>query len=63
MTFGFSRAGATAPTIGLIAGQVLASIALDALQVGPTSRPLTASSVLGAALVAAGAMLLVLARR
>jgi transporter family-2 protein len=63
MVFGYSRAGAAAPTIGLIAGQVLASIALDAMQAGPGSRPLSPASVLGAALVAAGAIVVVLARR
>jgi transporter family-2 protein len=63
MVFGYSRAGATAPTVGLIAGQVLASIALDAMQVGPGSKPMSASSLLGAGLVVAGAVLVVLSRR
>lgn len=63
MVFGYSRVGATAPTIGLIAGQILAAIALDALQVGPSSRPLSLAGVLGALLVAAGAVIVVLSRR
>jgi len=63
MVFGYSRAGAAAPTVGLIAGQVLAAIALDALQIGPGSRPLSLTGAIGAALVAAGAILVVLARR
>ena len=63
MVFGYSRAGAAAPTVGLIAGQVLAAVALDALQIGPGSRPLSLIGVIGAALVATGAILVVLARR
>jgi len=63
MVFGYSRAGAAAPTVGLIAGQVLASVVLDAMQIGAGSRPLSATSVIGAVLVAAGATLVVLARR
>ena len=63
MVFGYGRAGAAAPTVGLIAGQVLAAVALDAVRVGPTSRPLSAASVIGALLVAAGAAVFVLARR
>lgn len=63
MVFGYGRAGAAAPTIGLIAGQVLASITLDALRIGPGSRELSPASVIGAALVAAGAVVLVTARR
>jgi transporter family-2 protein len=63
MVFGYSRAGAAAPTIGLIAGQVIAAVILDAMQIGPSSRPLSPLSALGAALVAAGAILFVLARR
>jgi len=63
MVFGYTRAGAVAPTIGLIAGQVLAALALDALQVGPGSRPLSIGGLLGALMVAGGAMLVVLARR
>ena len=63
MVFGYTRAGAAAPTVGLIAGQVLAAVALDALQIGPGSRPLSMTGVIGAALVAAGAILVVLARR
>jgi bacterial/archaeal transporter family-2 protein len=63
MVFGYSRAGAAAPTVGLIAGQVLASVALDAMQIGPGSRPLSVAGVIGAVLVAAGAILVVLARR
>ncbi len=63
MVFGYSRVGAAAPTIGLIAGQILAAFLIDALQVGPTSRPLSLMSVLGAVLVAAGAAVVVLARR
>ncbi|HTT09320.1 MAG TPA: DMT family transporter [Burkholderiaceae bacterium] len=63
MVFGYSRAGAAAPTVGLIAGQVLAAVALDALQIGPGSRQLSAAGVLGALLVAAGAALFVFARR
>jgi transporter family-2 protein len=63
MVFGYTRAGAVAPTIGLIAGQVLAALALDALQVGPGSRPLSIEAVIGALMVAGGAMLVVLARR
>ena len=63
MVFGYSLAGAAAPTVGLIAGQVLAAIALDALQIGLGSRPLSLTGAIGAALVAAGAILVVLARR
>jgi len=63
MVFGYSRAGAAAPTIGLIAGQILASIALDAMHVGPASRPVSSLSVIGAVLVATGAVLFVVARR
>lgn len=63
MVFGYSRAGAAAPTVGLIAGQVLASVVLDALQIGPGSRQPTAVSVIGAVLVTVGAALFVLARR
>jgi transporter family-2 protein len=63
MVFGYSRAGAAAPTVGLIAGQVLAAVALDAMQLGPGSRPLSAASVIGALLVTAGAVVFVLARR
>ena len=63
MVYGYSKAGAAAPTVGLIAGQVLASVVLDAMHVGPGARPLSATGVLGAALVAAGAILVVLARR
>jgi len=44
-------------------GQVLAALALDALQIGPGSRPVSAAGVIGALLVAAGAVLFVLARR
>jgi transporter family-2 protein len=60
MVFGYSRAGAAAPTIGLIAGQLLGSVALDAL--GATGRTPSTSALLGAALVGAGAVLVVLAR-
>jgi transporter family-2 protein len=63
LVFGYSRVGAAAPTIGLIAGQILAAIALDVLQVGPSSRPPTLSGLLGALLVAAGATLVVWSRR
>jgi hypothetical protein len=49
--------------VGLIAGQVLASLALDALLAGPGGKSLTPASVLGAGLVLAGAILVVLARR
>ena len=63
MVFGYSRVGATAPTVGLIAGQILAAIALDVLQVGPSSRPLSTAGIIGALLVAAGAALVVLSRR
>ncbi|HUL68496.1 MAG TPA: DMT family transporter [Burkholderiaceae bacterium] len=63
MVFGYTRAGAAAPTIGLIAGQVLAALALDAIQIGPGSRPISLASVIGGLLVAAGAILVVLARR
>lgn len=63
MVFGYSRAGAAAPTIGLIAGQVLAALALDAMQIGPGSRPISPASTIGALLVAAGAIVFVLARR
>jgi bacterial/archaeal transporter family-2 protein len=63
MVYGYSRAGAAAPTIGLIAGQILAAIALDVLQVGPTSRPLSLAGVLGAVMVAAGATIVVMSRR
>ena len=63
MVFGYSRVGAAAPTIGLIAGQVLAALLLDALQIGPSSRPISPMSALGAALVAAGAIVFVVARR
>lgn len=63
MVFGYSRVGATAPTIGLIAGQILAALVIDALHVGPTSRPLSWAGVLGTLLVAAGAALVVWSRR
>jgi transporter family-2 protein len=63
MVFGYSVAGAAAPTVGLIAGQVLASLALDAMRIGPGSRPPGLLGVTGAALVAAGAILVVLSRR
>jgi len=63
MVFGYSRAGAAAPTVGLIAGQVLASLVMDALQIGPGSRQPSIAGALGAVLVAAGAILVVLARR
>ena len=63
MVFGYTRAGAAAPTIGLIAGQVLASTLLDAMQIGPGSRPPSASALLGGLLVAAGATLVVWSRR
>jgi transporter family-2 protein len=63
MVFGYSRASAAAPTVGLIAGQVLASLVMDALQIGPGSRQPSIAGVLGAVLVAAGAILVVLARR
>lgn len=63
MVSGYARAGAVAPTVGLIAGQVLASIALDAMLAGPGNRALTPAGLLGAALVLAGAVVVVLARR
>jgi len=63
MVFGYSIAGAAAPTIGLIAGQVVASLVLDALQIGPGSRQPTFAGVAGALLVGLGAMLVVWSRR
>lgn len=63
MVFGFSRVGAAMPTIGLIAGQILAAVAIDAFKLGPTSRPLSLTGTLGALLVAAGAIIVVWSRR
>lgn len=63
MVFGYSTAGAAAPTIGLIAGQVLASLVLDALLIGPGSRQPAPLGIVGAALVALGAILVGLSRR
>lgn len=60
---GYTRAGAAAPTVALIAGQVLAAVALDAL--GLTARPaqLGALGWLGVALFIGGATLVAVSTR
>lgn len=59
---GYTRVGAAAPTVALIAGQVLAAVALDAAGFTTRAAPLGALGWLGVVLFLAGAALVVASR-
>lgn len=59
---GYTRAGAAAPTVALIAGQVLAAVALDAFGQTASGQPLGIVGWAGIVLFVAGAALVLASR-
>jgi transporter family-2 protein len=61
--FGWTRVGATVPTVALIGTQIIAAALIDQLRIGPAARQLDPFGWLGIALVLIGATLVMVCRK
>jgi transporter family-2 protein len=63
MLFGWTAAGATLPTVTIIAAQIGSAALIDQMRIGPAARPLEPAGWVGIALLVLGAALVMLDRR